>query len=199
MKYLKLAVTYVILLLTGVASAGEIFISPGPDSQSKSSADNATENRIKAQSYTHPEVQTPSTIIVVPPEEGLLTPPSLGRPPDNRSKARNFIKDARNNTTEPTVILLDTAPKGGEPAARVNLEKNLNKARGYADDGSTTGVKPGTYVRYGTAVGVVAADGVIVFSCEQISNTAGRIGDDSQSGNSFTLSVNNKLHPARCK
>lgn len=198
MKYLKLAVTYVVLMLTGVASAGEIFISPGPDSQNKNSADNATDNRIKAQAYTNPEVQTPSTIIVVPPEEGLLAPPTLGRPPDNRSKARNFIKDSRNSATDPTVIFLDTAPKGGEPA-RVNLEKNLNKARGYADGGSSAGVKPGTYVRYGTAVGVVAADGVIVFSCEQISNAAGRIGDDTQSGNSFTLSVNNKLHPARCK
>lgn len=198
MKYLKLAITYVILMLTGGVSAGEIFISPAPGSQSKNSVDNATANRIKAQAYTNPEVQTPSTIIVVPPEEGLLAPPTLGRPPDNRSKARNFIKDARNSTTDPTIILLDTVPKGGEPA-RVNLEKNLNKARGYADDGNSTGVKPGTYVRYGTAVGVVAADGVIVFSCEEISNTAGRIGDDSQSGNSFTLSVNKKLHPARCK
>lgn len=198
MKYLKLAITCVVLVLTGLADAGEIVISPTPGSQRIDSANNATESRIKAQAYSNPDVQTPSTIIVLPPEEGLMTPPTVGRPPDNRNKARNYIKNGSNSTIDPTVILLDTAPKNGDPS-RVNLDKNLSKARGYADGGSSNGIKPGTYVRYGTAVGLVAADGVIVFVCEQIANTAGRIGDDSQSGNSFTLSVNNKIQQARCK
>lgn len=185
-----------VLATAGWVHAGEFVIS-AQDEQIKNSASNAADNSTKAQTYSQSESQTPATIIVTP-ADGMLVPPSVGRPPDNRSKARSYIKDDSLNKFEPAIIWLENSPKN-MPPSRANLEKNLNKARSYSDNGTSNGIKPGTYVRYGTAVGVVAADGVIVFACEQISNTAGRIGDDSQSGNAFTLSLNNKFHQARCK
>lgn len=202
MNQFKLGVACGGLALAGLVGAGEIVIAAPPGSVGKTSVSNATDNRIKAQAYSQTQTNvdnavTPTTIILVP-DAGLFEPAQTGRPPDNRSKARNYLKDPNSNSTDPTVILLERAPKNSEPS-RANLEKNMNKARSYADGGSATGSKPGTYVRYGTAVGVVAADGVIVFACDQITNSAGRIGDDSQSGNLFTLSLNNKLLQARCK
>ena len=42
-------------------------------------------------------------------------------------------------------------------------------------------------------------DGVIVMVCDGVNNNVGRIGDDSQSGNKFTVMVNGRPTPARCK
>lgn len=196
MKYFKLTLFYTALFMSGIAHAGEIVIS-AQGQQNMNSASNAGDNRIKAQTYIQPSTQSTTTIIVVP-ADGMLSPPSVGRPPDNRNKARNYTKENSYSNSDPTIIWLENSQKNGEPS-RANLERNLNKARAYSDISISTTIQPGTYIRYGTAVGLVSGDGVIVFNCEQISNTAGRIGNDTQSGDLFMVSLNNKLHQARCK
>ena len=46
---------------------------------------------------------------------------------------------------------------------------------------------------------MMGADGIWVISCRANNNTAGRIGDDTRSGNIITVEVNGKLIKARCK
>lgn len=162
----------------------------------------ATSNNVnKAREYIRDNgsapVPTSPTIILVP-EDDVMAPRGVGQPPDNRSKARDYIRDNGPSGHSPGVILLEK-PAGNAESSRSNLDRTMNKARSYTDKNHVGGSKPGTTVQYGSAVGVVGADGVIVFACGDINNSAGRIGDDSQSGNLLSVVINGKLVPARCR
>ena len=167
----------------------------------KSSATSASESRRKARASANDAVPPVLTTIVVVPEaeeEGVLSPSRMSTPSDNRTKARDYSRgvDPANATT--VQILIDNTVSGVE-TNQSNLEKNLNKARQYSEGASNTGGKSGTRLKVGTSVGVVGADGVVVVVCDDTNNTAGHIGDDTQSGNIFSIVINGKLSKARCK
>ena len=169
---------------------------------SKSNATSAAESRRKARSAASdapPVISSPVIVIAPEPEEeGVLSPSRMSSPADNRTKAKEYSRGLTpSNGT--TVQLLTDTPSDTLDANQSNLEKNRNKARQYADGGIGSGAKPGTYIKLGTSTGVIGKDGVVVFVCEETNNTVGRIGDDTQSGNIFSVLVNGKLVKARCK
>ena len=182
----------------GYKLAGEIVVVPSGGA-AKGGATGASESRMKARSSRNdPSVPAVTTIVIVPEdEEGVLSPPEMGAPPDNRAKARGYSRGL-DGSPATVLIMPDNAPDG-TGTARDSLEKNRGKARRYSE-GEAGGVgKAGTYVKTGTSVGVVGSDGVVVFVCDDTNNIAGRIGDDTQSGNVFAIVINGKLAKARCK
>lgn len=187
----------------GVKLAGEIVVFPS-GGVAKSGETGASESRKKARaSRNDPSATAETAIIIVPEEEeGVLSPPGMGAPPDNRAKARSYSRGTDSGGPATVLILPDNLSEGAE-TARDSLEKTRSKARRYSD-GETggrvgNGAKAGAFVKIGTSVGVVGSDGVVVFVCDDTNNTAGHIGDDTQSGNVFSIVVNGKLTKARCK
>ena len=183
--------------------AGEIIVAPSGGA-AKSSAAGASESRMKARSSrSDPSAPAVTTIIIVPEdEEGFLSPPTVGAPPDNRAKARDYLRGPDSGSPATVLIVPDNAPAGAETDRGNSLERNRAKARRYSDGDASGGGsvgKPGTYIKIGTSVGVVGPDGVVDFVCDETNNVAGRIGDDTQSGNVFAIVVNGKLAKARCK
>ena len=175
---------------------GEIILLTPPSSPHPT-ATAASENRKKAISSLT-ETPPPSSIIILPEgESGVLSPAGVGTPTDNRNKARNYLNESVTTDQPSTVVRppehVTSSPNSESP--RINVRNNLDRARRYA---GTMGGKPGTSVKFGTSTGVVAADGVVVIACDD-SNIAGRIGDDTQSGNVFAIVVKGKLVKARCK
>ena len=187
----------------GVKLAGEIVVVPSGGA-ARNSATGASESRKKARSSRNdPSATTTTTIIVVPEEEeGVLSPSGMGAPPDNRAKARDYSRGSDSGSPATVLILPDNAPDGTE-TARDSLEKNRSKARRYSEgdtgNGGGNGGKAGTYVKVGTSVGVVGPDGVVIFVCDDTNNIAGHIGDDTRSGNVFSIVINGNLVKARCK
>lgn len=177
--------------------AGEIVVVPS--GSAASSATGASESARKARSSRNdPSVPAVTAIVIMPEEEeGVLSPSGVGAPPDNRAKARSYSRGSDSGAPGTVLILPDNAPDG-TGTARDSLERNRSKARRYSD-GETGVGKAGTYVKIGTSVGVVGSDGVIVFVCDETNNVAGRIGDDTQTGNVFAVVVNGKMAKARCK
>jgi len=178
--------------------AGEIVVVPS-SVPTKGSATGASESARKARSSRNdPSVPAVTTIVIVPEEEeGVLSPSGVGAPPDNRAKARGYSRGSDSGAPGTVLILPDNAPDGAG-TTRDNLERNRGKARRYSD-GETAAGKAGTYVKIGTSVGVVGSDGVVVFVCDETNNVAGRIGEDTQSGNVFVVVINGKMAKARCK
>ena len=167
----------------------------------KSSSTSASESRRKARaSANDATAPTLTTIVVVPDaeEDGVLSPSRMSSPSDNRTKARDYSHGVDPVNAAAVQILIENAPNGVD-TNQSNLEKNRNKARQYSEGVSSGGGKPGTHVKIGTSAGVVGADGVVVVVCDDTSNTAGRIGDDTQSGNIFAVVINGKLAKARCR
>ncbi|MDP2785172.1 MAG: hypothetical protein Q8O38_11360 [Sulfurimicrobium sp.] len=183
----------------GVKLAGEIVVVPSGGA-AKSSAAGASESRKKARSSRNdPSAPAATAIVIVPEEEeGVLSPSGMGAPPDNRAKARDYSRDSDSGSPATVLKLPDNAPDGTE-TARDSLEKNRSKARRYSEGDTGNGGKAGTYVKIGTSVGVVGSDGVVVFVCDDTNNTAGHIGDDTRSGNVFSIVINGNLVKARCK
>jgi hypothetical protein len=177
--------------------ASEIVVTPLGGS-TQESASGASRNRQKAQSAAHVGTAPIPVMIVTEEEDGVLTPAQMGAPADNRDKARSYSRETGAGHPAPLRIITDNAVDGSD-SARDNLERNRNKARRYAEGVSGSNTKAGTYIKVGPSTGVVGADGVVVFACEDTNNIAGRIGDDTQSGNIFSVVINGKTIKARCK
>lgn len=206
MFFIRLSVIYLTLTALGSMAdqgsfvsennqfAGEIILLTPPTSPHPTAA---SENRKKAISSLT-ETPPPSSIIILPEgESGVLLPPGVGTPADNRNKARNYLNEPV-TTDQPSFVVRQPEHVTSSPnleSPRINVRNNLDRARRYA---GTTGGKPGTSVKFGTSTGVVGADGVVVVACDD-SNIAGRIGDDTQSGNVFAIVVKGKLVKARCE
>ena len=181
----------------GFKLAGEIVVVPSGSAE-KSTATGASESRKKARSIRTPAVSATQTNIIVPEEEeGVLAPSGVAAPVDNRSKARDYSRGT--DSTNSTTILVLPDGSNAETARENSLERNMNKARRYSDDGSGRKGQKGTFIKIGTAVGVMGSDGVVVYVCDDTNNAAGRIGDDTQAGNVFTVMVGGKPVKARCK
>ncbi|MCF8211067.1 MAG: hypothetical protein K9K38_16940 [Rhodoferax sp.] len=179
--------------------SSEIVLPGSSPSGSSHSATNATEARKKARESVTDRLEPMQAIIIEEPDQdGLVSRPRLGAPKDNRSKAAAYSNDKLPDRT-PFIVVPHDAPLGSVESTRDGVNKNLNKARRYTQDEYGVDVKAGTFVKIGTAMGVVGPDGVVVVLCDQISNTAGRIGDDLRSGNTFTIVINGKVNRARCK
>lgn len=183
----------------GVKLAGEIIVVPSAGAQ-KNSATSASESARKARAARNdPSATAPATIIIVPEEEGVLSPPGVSTPPDNRVKAKDYSRGVSSNGSTTVLILPDGVPDGAETSRGEILERNRSKARQYSDGDIGNGGKTGTIVKMGTSVGAVGSDGVIVFVCDDTNNVAGRVGDDTKSGNVFSVVINGRLTKARCK
>lgn len=187
--------------------AGEIIIAPQQNETKSPAASGASENRQRAQSYR--KKKTSPTIIIVPEdqveEEGVLSPRGGSAPPDNRSKAKEYLRDP--DTGKTTIILVepDQATEG-KGTNQENLERNRNKARRYSD-GDTAGAegagkntgKAATYLRDQAATGVVGPDGVLVVVCGDANNASGFIGEAMAPGSVFTIMINGRAVKARCR
>jgi hypothetical protein len=158
------------LLSEIVLSAGEVLTNKPSSSRSTSEA--ATESRNRAREAIA-DAALPNdeiaTIIIAPDEDSSMTPGRSSVPPDNRSKASE------------------------------NVSRNLNKARRYAQDQQDGPTNKCKFAQFGTTTGVLGKDGVMLIVCDGVNNNAGRIGDDSQSGNVFSIIINGKTTMARCK
>ena len=100
-------------------------------------------------------------------------------------------------------LIIAHAP-GGEStgdanSTKENASRNASKAKRYVQDPQDEASNTGKFFQFGATTGVMGKDGVIVMVCDGVNNNVGRIGDDSQSGNKFTVMVNGRPTPARCK
>jgi hypothetical protein len=184
---------------SGFRVLSEIIVPLGGSSKGSSSS-NASEPRKKARAALE-KTENPTVegvIVELEEPEGILSRARVGVPTDNRAKALNYLNGSEGGRVQMVRPPIEAAP-GTIEATRSNLERNRDKAHRYSEDGSSAAGKTGTFVKIGTEVGVVGSDGVIVVTCESTNNTAGRIGDDTQSGNYFSVVVNGKLAKARCK
>ena len=185
--------------LGGFKLASEIVVTPW-GGNTKGSSTGASTSRQKAQAAANPGAAPPSTQIVIETddEDGVLSRPRTGAPTDNRDKARNYSRGSDAGSPATIRILTDNTAEGTD-TNRDSLEKNRSKARRYAEGASDNSGKAGTFIKIGPATGVMGVDGVVMFSCDDTNNIAGRIGDDSQPGNVFAIVVNGKMIKARCK
>lgn len=181
----------------GFKLAGEIVVVPSGTAV-KSTATGASDNRKSARAIRDPAASKTQTIIIVPEdEEGVLSPSMVPAPADNRSKARDYSRGTDSNGS--TTVIIVPEDSGAETDRGRSLSRNRSKARRYSDDGAGVSTQTGSVVKIGTAVGIMGADGVVVYACDDVNNAAGRIGDDSQAGNVFTVMVGSKQVRARCK
>lgn len=196
---------FIVMLAWCCKSTSEIIL-PGSNTSSTSNLErsstttnNAADMRAKAQASARTNdspIPVGSTILIIP--EGDDDVLSRARANSSSSiKMRDTHRSTTSNSTSPIVIIYPENPSNDN--SRLNLERNLNKSRQYSESSSYSHEKVGTHVKSGTSVGVMGADGVLVFNCEKTNNTMGRIGDDSLSGNIFNISINNKTLKARCK
>lgn len=193
------AVTMPSFWSSGIRILGEIIVPLGGNSKGSSSS-NASESRKKARAAVDKADNQPIEGVIVEAEEpeGILSRARVGVPTDNRAKALNYSNGGDGGRLPTIRSPMDAAP-GSIEASRANLERNRERAQRYSDGAVSAAGKTGTFVKIGTEVGVVDAEGVIVVTCDATNNTAGRIGDDTQSGNFFSVVVNGKLAKARCK
>lgn len=184
---------------SGFNVLSEIIVPLGESSRGGSSS-NASESRKKARAAVEKTENPPVEGVIVELDEpdGILSRARVGVPTDNRAKALNY-SNGGDVVRVPTLRSPIEAAPGSIEASRANLERNRDKAHRYSDGGLSAAGKAGTFVKIGTEMGIVGSDGVIVVTCDATNNTAGRIGDDTQSDNFFNVVVNGKIVKARCK
>lgn len=181
----------------GFKLAGEIVVTPSGDAV-KNTATSASDSRKKARAARDPSAQKTQIIIIAPEEEeGVLSPSGIAAPPDNRARARDYSRGV--DSTSPATIVILPDGSSTETDRENSLARNRSKARQYSEEGAGRKGQKGTFVKIGTAVGVMGSDGVVVYVCDDTNNAAGRIGDDTQPGNVFTVMVGGKPVKARCK
>lgn len=167
------------LVFAGALSAGEIIVAPQPQPAS-GAARSASEQRDRARSYRE-EAPAGSTIVVVPEEEGVLSPRggADARAHDNRSHARQMQsgKDAQ----EPEIVV----PAGDPGTARSRAGELRSRAGGYA--------------RGETRATGRTNDGIPVIVCKDAESVAGRIGDDVVSGGILIIMRDGKPTKVRCQ
>lgn len=169
-------------------------------SRSKDAASDARQKAKEAVSETPTtSLKELQNLISAQEEDGYMLPGRSSAPPDNRARAKEYIQ----NEAEKNKLIIITQPgsesSGDENFNKDNASKNVNKAKRYLQDQLDEPVNTGKFYQYGTATGVMGADGVIVMTCDGVNNNAGRIGDDTQSGSVFTINIKGKAFLARCK
>lgn len=178
-----MARNWVLLLLAATIArsltAGEIIVSPQPGAAPGSRG--ASEQRDRARVY---QGQPPaaSTIIVVPEEEGVLSPRNSGaegRAYDNRNRARQMQGGKYGAEVE------FVQPGGESATTRSKAGELRSRAAGYSR-GETHSSKMGK-------------DGVPVIVCKDTDSVAGRIGDDAVSGGIVIIMRDGKPMKVRCQ
>ena len=180
-----------------VVSGGAAPSSSAGNGRSTSPAASESRNRARealADAASQSEVL--SNVIVVE-EDSYTAPGRNGVPPDNRRKAREYSQGE--GGVNPVIVLTKPGSETSVPSAREGHSRNVNKAQRYLMDQDDGPTNSGKFTQSGTTMGVMGKDGVILMVCDGVNNTAGRIGDDTQSGNVLTILINGKPTPARCK
>lgn len=179
--------TWVVSVLTaifaGSLSAGEIIVAPQQAGTGGSRS--ASEQRDRARAYQS-EAPAGSTILVLPEEEGVLSPRNggaEGRAYDNRNRARQMQGGKDSSDIEFVV------PGSGSDAntTRNKASELRSRAAGYSR-GETH-----------TATGGKANDGIPVIVCKDTESVAGRIGDDAVSGGILIIMRDGKPMKVRCQ
>jgi len=168
---------------SGTLSAGEIIVAPQQTGTGPSRS--ASEQRDRARAYQS-EAPAGSTIIVLPEEEGVLSPRgggANGRASDLRNRARQMQGGKDSSDIEFVV------PGSGNDAnaARNKAGELRSRAAGYSrgDTHTNTGGK--------------ANDGIPVIVCKDVESVAGRIGDDAISGGILVIMRDGKPMKVRCQ
>lgn len=168
----------------GSLTAGEIIVAPQQQTGTAGSR-SASEQRDKARAYQG-EAPASSTIIMVPEEEGVLSPRTggaEGRARDNRNRARQMQGGKDSSDIEFVV-----PGSGNDANATRNKASELrSRAAGYSrgDTRSSTASKPN--------------DGIPVIVCKDTESIAGRIGDDAVSGGIVIIMRDGKPMKVRCQ
>ena len=170
-------------MFAGALSAGEIIVAPQKNSAGASRS--AGEQRDRARAYQG-EAPPGGTIIVLPEEEGVLSPRSggaEGRARDNRNRARQMQSGKDSSEIEFAV------PGSGNDgnATRSKAGELRSRAAGYSR-GETHSSTSGK-----------AADGIPVIVCKDTESVAGRIGDDAVSGGVVIIMRDGKPMKVRCQ
>jgi hypothetical protein len=189
------------LACVGMAESGEIIISPvakdkiiSPAVNDRKRPDEAAVLRNKAQTYQSGNVQSmPSSDVPIiiqmdaEPglEEGVLLPRSDGIPAASRTKNHESFRD-NIPAMQDAQSSGNGAASAGKQDARIQLEKNRDKASQYMKGQPVPSL-------------VSANKDSQVVACDSIGSTSGRIGDDSMSGREIIVIRDGKQLKMRCK
>jgi hypothetical protein len=130
-------------------------------------------------------------------EESILLPGRSSAPPSQRARARGYLQEGNQGLPRPSEPF--NVQPFEESSTKENAQRNQSKARKYLQNQDGEPVNTGKFVQIGTTRGVVGKDGVIEMVCDGVNNHAGHIGDDTRSGNLFTIMISGKPAKARCK
>ena len=149
------------------------------------SVQNLPENRAKAQAYQKGDAYIAPPLIRILPRTDPSKPITNREHLElNRSKAQSYQRG--DDYTPQTQILITPSPEYSKPTNnQEHLESNRYKAMGYMK---------------GDSQGVFGADGLLIVTCRDTGSVAGRIGDDSRSGNVInTIDSLGRQIKVRCK
>jgi hypothetical protein len=168
--------------------------------RSKESASEARQRAKEAVSDSNSiSLEALQNLIGANEEEGFMLPGRSSAPPDNRARAKEYIQ----NESDANKLIIITQPgaesSGDANSSKENASRNANKAKRYLQDQPEEATSTGKNFQFGASTGVMGKDGVIVMPCDGVNNNVGLIGDDSKSGNLFSVIVNGRSVPARCK
>lgn len=174
---------------SGIQLAGEIIVSPQGGA---SAAPDASDLIDRARSQRQDDVPGATTIILIPEpgifEQGVLTPGPSGFPnsaKSNRLKAKKYQQDGSAGA-DTGIILIE--PAEDDATAQGRARSNRARANSYAN-GDLKSV----------LTGKVGTDGIPIVVCKGVNNQAGRIGDDVESGNVFSIFQNGRPVKVRCQ
>ena len=179
--------TWVVLVLTavcaGALTAGEIIVAPQQTGTAGSRS--ASEQRDRARAYQG-EAPASSTIIVVPEEEGVLSP-RMGGASGSASELRNRARQMQGGKDSSDIEFVAPGTAGDASSTRNKASELRSRAAGYSrgDTRSSTTAKTN--------------DGIPVIVCKDTESVAGRIGDDAVSGGIVIIMRDGKPMKVRCQ
>lgn len=171
--------------------AGEIIVAP-PGNNNQVSEGDASRMREAARDQRKGKSPLP-VIILDETEEGVLSPrrgPSS--PADNAGRARNQrLEGDSSEGTLPSIIMgplpPDVSPSPTNSASAQKAHSNRVRAIEYRKGDQSA------------PVSARGGDGLPIVDCTNVENVAGRIGDDTKSGNIIILIQNRNQIKARCR
>lgn len=183
--YLKIGLMLGTLAGSAMAWAGEIVILP-PKSDVPSSETQAHSLREAARAERKDQSPLTSSVIIIPEEEGVLSPRHSTGASENRTRARANRKDEDATEIISPLILVPVSPViSGVPSAAQSARSNRERAIEYRQ-------RDHSHSEH-------SKDGLPVIDCQATGNVSGRIGDDTQSGSVVILIQDRQQIKARCR
>jgi len=167
----------------GPLRAGEIIVAPKQTATPVSRA--ASEQRDRARTYQG-EAPASSTIIVVPEEEGILSPRGGGSS-GSAAELRNRARQLQGGKGSSDIEFVVPGTSSDANSTRNKASELRSRAAGYSrgETHSSTTAKTN--------------DGIPVIVCKDTESIAGRIGDDAVSGGIVIIMRDGKPMKVRCQ